>query len=141
MELTLFRTLHPDGTNGELQYESRLVCYTIELPWLQNRRNVSCIPDGRYRLLSRYSPKHKLHLHVADVPGRHGILVHPANHAKRELLGCIAPVLQLTAPGQGRQSRLADEVLKSLVLPVIQSEEVWLTITAKRSETLNEQKP
>jgi hypothetical protein len=141
MELTLFRTLYPDGSNGELTNESSLVCHTIELPWLQNRRNVSCIPDGRYRLLSRYSPKHKLHLHVADVPGRSNILVHPANHAKRELLGCIAPVLQLTGPGQGRQSRLANEVLKSLVLPVISSEEVWLTIISKQAETLNEQKP
>lgn len=130
MELALIRTLYPDGTNGELTYEGRTVCHTIELPWLLNRRNVSCIPDGRYRLLSRYTRKHGLHLCVADVPGRSGILVHPANDAKRELLGCIAPVLELTGPGRGRQSRLANEVLKSLVLPVIHSEEVWLTITS-----------
>jgi hypothetical protein len=140
MELALIRTKYPDGTNGELRYEGNLICYAIELPWLLNRRNLSCIPDGRYRLLSRYTPKHKLHLYVADVPGRSGILLHPANNAKRELLGCIAPVLELTGPGQGRQSRLANEILKSLVLPVIHSEEVWLTITAKTSEILNEQK-
>ena len=135
MELALIRTLYPDGTNGELTYEGRLVCHTIELPWLLNRRNVSCIPAGRYRLLSRYTRKHGLHLCVADVPGRSGILLHPANDAKRELLGCIAPVLELTGPGRGRQSRLANEVLKSLVLPVIHSEEVWLTLTSKTSET------
>jgi hypothetical protein len=141
MELTLHRTRHPDGTNGTLRYEDHYVCHTIELPWLHNRRNVSCIPDGRYRLLSRYSAKHRLHLHVAEVPGRSNILLHPANDAQRELQGCIAPVLELTGPGRGRQSQLANEVLKSLVLPVIHREEVWLTITSEPCETLNEQKP
>lgn len=139
MELTLRRTCYPDGTNGALQYEDLHVCHTIELPWLRNRRNASCIPDGRYRLLSRYTAKDRLHLHVADVPGRSDIVLHPANDAQRELQGCIAPVLELTGPGRGRQSQLANEVLKSLVLPVIHSEEVWLTIISNQNETVNKQ--
>jgi hypothetical protein len=141
MELTLHRTRYLDGTNGTLQYEDRTVCHTIELPWRQNRRTVSCIPEGRYPLLARYTARHRLHLYVAGVPGRSDIGVHPANDALRELQGCIAPVLELTGPGRGRQSQLANEVLKSLVLPVIHQEEVWLTITSEQCETINKQKP
>jgi hypothetical protein len=130
MELELVRTYHPDGTNGEIRLAGFSVCYTIELPWLQNRRHVSCIPEGRYSLRKRFTPKHQLHLWVVDVPHRSGILIHPANHAKTELQGCIAPVLELTGPGSGRQSGLANERLKNLVLDALEKEqEVYLIIS------------
>ncbi|MBT1708743.1 hypothetical protein KK062_10935 [Fulvivirgaceae bacterium PWU5] len=130
MELELFRKYYPDGTNGEIRFAGIMICYTIELPWLQNRRNVSCIPEGRYTLRKRLTAKRGLHLLVVDVPGRSCILIHPANHAKTELQGCIAPVLELTGPGSGRQSRLANERLKDLVLDAIdRGQEVYLTIS------------
>jgi hypothetical protein len=130
MELELIRTYHPDGTNGEIRCHGQRVCHTIELPWLQNRRNISCIPEGRYALRKRFTPKHQLHILVVDVPGRAGILIHPANYAKTELRGCIAPVSTLTGPGSGRQSRLANETLKELVLDALEKgEEVCLTIS------------
>lgn len=130
MELELFRTYYPDGTNGEIRHVGMPVCRTIELPWLQNRRNVSCIPEGRYVLRKRFTPKHGLHVLVVDVPGRSGILIHPANYAKTELRGCIAPVQEHTGPGSGRQSRLANERLKSLVLDALgKGEQVYLTVS------------
>jgi hypothetical protein len=130
MELELFRTYYPDGTNGEIRHVGRSICHTIELPWLQNRRNVSCIPEGRYALRKRFTPKHGLHVLVVDVPGRSGILIHPANYAKTELRGCIAPVHELTGPGSGRQSRLANERLKDLVLDALErGEKVYLNIS------------
>lgn len=130
MELELFRTYYPDGTNGEIRHVGLLICHTIELPWLQNRRNVSCIPEGRYALRQRFTTKHGLHVLVVDVPGRSGILIHPANHAKTELRGCIAPVHELTGPGSGRQSRLANERLKDLVLDALEKgEKVYLNIS------------
>ena len=129
MELELFRTYDPEGTNGELKL---LVCNTIELPWLQNQRNVSCIPEGRYELRKRFIKKFGLHLLVVDVPDRSWILIHPANDAKTQLKGCIAPVTQLTGPGKGSESRLANEKLKALVLEALErKEKVFITIKSK----------
>jgi hypothetical protein len=129
MELELFRTYDPEGTNGELKL---VVCNTIELPWLQNQRNVSCIPEGRYELRKRFIKKFGLHLLVVDVPDRSWILIHPANDAKTQLKGCIAPVTQLTGPGKGNESRLANERLKALVLEALErKEKVFITIKTK----------
>jgi hypothetical protein len=129
MELELFRTYDPEGTNGELKL---VVCNTIELPWLQNQRNVSCVPEGRYELRKRFIKKFGLHLLVVDVPDRSWILIHPANEAKTQLKGCIAPVTHLTGPGKGNESRLTNEKLKALVLEALeQKEKVFITIKSK----------
>ncbi|HEY1114960.1 MAG TPA: DUF5675 family protein, partial [Chitinophagaceae bacterium] len=64
MELQLYRTYFPEGTNGELYHLGELVCYTIELPWRENETGVSCIPEGRYRLARRYSERYGYHLLV-----------------------------------------------------------------------------
>ena len=75
---------------------------------------MSCIPEGEYKLKARYSPKFRHHLHIADVKGRSLILLHPANNAKRELRGCIAPVTQLTGIGKGNNSKPLLQKLVSL---------------------------
>ena len=129
MELELTRNYSEEGTNGELIVK---VCHTIELPWLQNARNVSCIPEGRYELQMRYTERRHHHLVVADVPGRSGILIHPANDALTELRGCIAPVTELASPGKGSESRKANEMLKALVLEAFErNEKVFITIKSK----------
>jgi hypothetical protein len=57
------------------------------------------------------------------------ILIHPANDAKKELLGCIAPVTFRTGIANGSLSRKALEKLKTLVFPVLERhEEVKLII-------------
>jgi hypothetical protein len=129
MELTLVRMPHPEGTNGALTHEGKHVCHTIELPWLENMRNVSCIPDGRYVLQKRFSVKRGEHLEVMGVPDRSAILIHPANYALEQLRGCIAPVTTLTGPGRGSQSCAATATLHALVFAAIKrNEEVILTI-------------
>jgi len=128
MDLVMFRTYDDagGGTNGDLYLR---ICHTIELPWLENARGRSCIPEGRYELLPRTTAKHKDHLLVWAVPGRDGILIHPANNALKELQGCIAPVTTLTGPGLGLESRAANEKLKAYVAPAFQQgEHVFLTI-------------
>jgi len=129
MELRLKRRYHADGTNGVLQHGANQVCRTVELPWRGNRRFISCIPEGRYRLVKRMHSRWGEQLAVAGVPGREGILIHPANDALTQLQGCIAPVTKCTAPGVGSYSRIALERLKDLVYPVLDAgEEVWLVI-------------
>ena len=115
MELELIRTYYPAGTNGKIQYQNRLMMYSIELPWKDNLAQVSCIPEGRYELVKRWSPKFNRHLQVMNVSQRENILIHPANDAMHELKGCIAPVSLITGVGKGIRSRVALEILTSLV--------------------------
>ena len=133
MVLVLKRTYFPEGTQGVLEWNGTIVCYTIELPWLENQKRISCIPEGEYILHKRFSPKFKWHLHLMNVPGRDLILIHPANDAKKELLGCIAPVSKHTGIGKGSNSRKALEKLKTLVYTVFdRNEEVKISILDSR---------
>src|SRR5258706_11888455 len=103
MELQLFRTYAPGGTNGAIFHNGLHLVYSIELPCEDNHAGVSCIPEGRFELKKRFSFKFGWHLWVMNVPGRELILIHPANDAMKELKGCIAPVSILTGPGRGVQ--------------------------------------
>jgi hypothetical protein len=64
-------------------------CKTMELGWNDNKRRVSCIPEGLYKVKKRTSNKYGVHFHLQNVPGRDLILIHPANFS-RQLLGCVA---------------------------------------------------
>jgi hypothetical protein len=129
VELFLKRRYHQDGTNGIISYQHQRICECIELPWRNNKRLISCIPEGRYRLIRRLHHRWGDQLAIANVPGREAILLHPANNALSELQGCIAPVAKCIAPGKGNYSRIALERIKDLVYPVLEAgEEVWLVI-------------
>ena len=129
LTLRLERGYHSEGTNGTILLYGKALCHTIELPWRQNRRNISCIPEGRYRLRPYRSRKFGSCLILDDVPRRSGILIHAANHAATELQGCIAPVTKHTGQGRGIQSRVALERLEVVVMPVLEAgETVWLEI-------------
>lgn len=130
MELTLTRTYYPWGTNGTIKNAKtkQWICNTIELPWKDNQKLVSCIPEGRYELKTRYSRRFRNHFIVQGVKGRSLILIHPANDAARELRGCIAPVTLHTGPGKGRNSKQALEFLKGEIMDAISTGPVYLTI-------------
>ena len=76
-------------TLGELLFDGKVLCKTLELPWMNNERGKSCIPTGEYTVVRRVSPKYGEHFHLVDVPGRQWILIHPANYVS-QWLGCIA---------------------------------------------------
>lgn len=129
MELILMRTYHPQGTNGALYSPNGLICNTIELPWCDNKRNVSCIPEGRYELAPRETITHGKHLLVKNVPDRSYILLHSANNALLQLRGCIAPVSRFEGAGKGSESREALAKLVTLTYAAFTSKEpVWLMI-------------
>lgn len=67
------------------------VFYTLELPWLDNTQNISCIPTGFYTL--RYKSKSNNGLlndvyEFISVPGRAGVLMHAGNHVS-DSKGCV----------------------------------------------------
>ncbi len=115
MELTLERAYSKEGTNGTLFCSNTFLCFTIELPWENNKKSISCIPEGVYEVTTRYSEEFKHHLLLKGVQKRSLILIHPANDALKELEGCIAPVTYLSGLGKGTQSRPALQKLMSLV--------------------------
>jgi len=79
-------------TLGELSISEKgvtvLDCKTLELPWKNNQRNVSCIPVGTYQVLKRTSEKYGKHFHLQNVPDRSMILIHSGNYYT-QTQGCI----------------------------------------------------
>jgi hypothetical protein len=136
MELILERIYFPGGTNGNLYLNGERLCHSIELPWKGNEPGRSCIPEGKYELSKRYSPKFGWHLLVKNVKDRYLVLIHPANNALNELKGCIAPVSFLTGAGQGSGSRIAFKKLKVIVDPELdQKKQVFLIIQSEKKDT------
>ena len=94
--LTIIRfAAEPKQTLGaavmlSVQLDNLLEFKTVELPWKDNQRRISCIPPGTYTAIKHTSPKFGPCLWILDVPGRSEILIHPANYW-HDLLGCIAP--------------------------------------------------
>ena len=129
MNLLLHRTYLKEGTNGVLFYKGKFLGFIIELPWLENKRSVSCIPEGVYILKPRFSEKFKHHLILENVEGRSLILIHPANDAKKELRGCLAPVSSLTGIGKGLTSTPLFQKIVSICYQAFErKEQVTLTI-------------
>lgn len=96
-DVILVRSYRIYCTLGVLILPSGLQLRTIERPWLNNRQNVSCYPEGIYlcKWLARSgSGKYKRVWHITGVEGRTGILIHAANLVT-QLLGCTAGGLKV----------------------------------------------
>lgn len=61
---------------------------TLELPFLDNEKRISCIPAGDYIMKKHNSPKFGECLSIPNVPNRENILVHAGNSFKHTL-GCV----------------------------------------------------
>ena len=68
----------------------------LELPWRDNKPNVSCIPEGSYLCKIRRSRKFGVCYHLTDVKKRTWILTHSGNLAgdlskgfKTHTFGCL----------------------------------------------------
>ena len=93
VNLLLIRdTLTEQSTMGKLFLNGEEFCDTLELPWKENKRSISCIPagedDARLRLPRESATREYVHLLIKDVPNRDYILVHIGNTTK-DTKGCI----------------------------------------------------
>ena len=86
--ITLDRWYQDDVTLGRLKIEG-FQCFTLELPWLGNKKNISCVPEGRYEYFLRQSSKNGTVLELKNVKDRTNIQIHSANFT-RQIKGCIA---------------------------------------------------
>jgi len=94
----LFRFQSTDqGTGGVIFCpETGFTCKSIELPWLDNKQSISCIPPGEYTTAVWESKKFGRTFVVQGVPGRSAILFHSgiwagntAKGFKTHSAGCI----------------------------------------------------
>jgi len=83
------------GTEGIL-LAGDFTCKTLELPWRDNQKQISCIPPGEYDVEIRNSNKYGRVYWVRKVPNRTYILMHSGNYAgdkskgfKTHVMGCI----------------------------------------------------
>ena len=95
MDLILNRAIDQTvETKGVLSLPNNSYFKTLELPWLNNKNGVSCIPPGNYpwRKVAATVNIPYPHIEIMNVPGRTGICMHWANFAagkKVQLKGCI----------------------------------------------------
>lgn len=75
-------------TRGVLVDGKRPLCHTLELPWLDNAQNISCIPEGVYDVVRSTSDRFGLCYRLPFVRGRSGILFHAGNSIS-DTRGCI----------------------------------------------------
>jgi len=94
MKIILNRFAHePKQTRGRFTATGNgqtITGVTMELPWKDNARKVSCIPPGTYEFEPYNSVKFGRCFILKDVPGRDAILIHRGNF-NRDTLGCILP--------------------------------------------------
>jgi len=92
----IFRLRRSDqGTEGIL-VSGNYDCRTLELPWRDNQKQISCIPPGEYDVEMRLSNKYGRIYWVRQVPNRTYILIHSGNYTgdvskgyKSHVMGCI----------------------------------------------------
>mgnify|MGYP003672511216 CR=1 FL=1 len=119
VNLLLIRdTFTDESILGELFLNGERFCDTLELPWRDNERSISCIPAGQYKVRMRYpresATRDYLHLLVQEVKDRSYILFHKGNTAK-DTRGCIL-VGQGSQHNKVNNSSLAMELLMKEII-------------------------
>lgn len=87
--LTLKRVSHNiEGTYGVLLFNNEPLLVTLENPWLENAKTISCVLSGQY-ICTPYSSSRFPHtFEVINVPNRTNILFHKGN-TMDDTRGCI----------------------------------------------------
>lgn len=87
---------HDDGTFGVLSLPNGSTFMTLELPWRDNKPQISCIPPGTYKAKRRQTTRFGFAFEILNVKGRSGILIHGGTYAgstdkeqKANSQGCI----------------------------------------------------
>jgi hypothetical protein len=89
-------------------------CFCLELPWLNNKVNVSCISDGTYPVVKYSYAGHPNVFWIKNVPGRSGIMIHIGNFVtgpKIDSEGCQIPGLDFVdINGDGNLDIVAPDI-------------------------------
>jgi hypothetical protein len=133
-ELSLKRVYLETETLGSIyDIDGELICKTMELPWRNNNRNVSCIPEGTYKVILQ-PPKESRpypYFRVLDVPNRSGILLHRITYVE-DLRGCIGVGSRFHDFNGDGVPDMAQSSVKLTWMTENLPEEFLLTISEKR---------
>ncbi len=90
MNLLLLRDYDNDVTDGELFDEKgKHICWTLELPWKDNKQEISCIPEGVYKINKFFSGGFNRWIYkINKVLGRDLVRIHNGNTVL-DIRGCI----------------------------------------------------
>lgn len=90
MKVEIERVYLPTETLGSLYVDGKFMCKTMELPWKNNQRSISCIPEGEYDVIKQYPKDDRpyMYFRLPKVEGRSGILIHRITYVSG-LKGCI----------------------------------------------------
>jgi hypothetical protein len=109
------------GTFGVLECEDFRI-FTTELPWRNNERTKSCIPEGLYKVSWHKSPRFGFTYKLQKVPGRSEILLHSGNLAgsmdhryNSHSHGCILPALKLGILGNQKAGLISKPAMNKLI--------------------------
>ncbi|QDP49469.1 MAG: hypothetical protein Unbinned2716contig1000_50 [Prokaryotic dsDNA virus sp.] len=131
--LLIRKSFTEKSTLGELYLNGEFKAHTLELPWKDNQRSISCIPSGTYDVRFRYpresASRDYLHLMVKDVKDRDYILFHRGNTSK-DTRGCILTGLTKKKDWIG-QSTLAHEELMNSIIELKTTSKIKLIIKNK----------
>jgi hypothetical protein len=97
----------PEGTFGKWESPTGFSCFIGELPWRDDKPDISCIPAGRYLVKWLWSEHHQCNLyHIQDVPGefqldpeRSNCEIHSGNLCGDVAEGYSTDVLGCQIPG------------------------------------------
>ncbi len=87
----LQRFIHDKATFGKLTFtwlSNQPEIFTLELPFVNNQPNISCIPQGLYNIIPHNSTDHPDTYKLLSVPNRFNILIHNGNYLA-DIKGCI----------------------------------------------------
>lgn len=97
---------------------------TIERPWLDNKKEVSCIPPGLYTLVSHKRPNgDNVYALVNEEKGithyqepnskRYLILIHIGNYLD-DIIGCIAPGMHRSGNTVSQSRKAMEKIMNAL---------------------------
>ena len=134
------------GITGLLYIDGSPYGFTVERPWKDNQKSVSCIPEGKYKVKFREDPTpltmhyrqkydyFNFHLELQDVKDRSGIYIHVGNKPE-DVEGCIAVAREAGAMGSNfiKDSRKAFKPFYMKCKAALQrGEKISITIDSKR---------
>jgi hypothetical protein len=125
-----------DCTLGKLEVKGRVFC-TLEEPWKDNKRSISCIPAGTYRVVPHgWEPGTKVRFkrayRLVGTEPRTAILIHTGN-TTADIEGCILVGMQHGVLA-GKQAVLYSAPAMEALRELVGRQEFILTIRFQKEE-------
>lgn len=112
-DIEVKRTYGRKSTIGELTTD-KVSMFTLELPWLNNARNISCVPEGVYPYEVRHSSRWKREvIWLYHVENRSAIQIHVGN-TLNDTKGCLLVGTQKGRDSVGNSRVALENLIKAI---------------------------